>query len=230
MWCGVRNKEIDAYVGEYKKGIFGKKCKVQLLVYSNYIKGIGFACNDGVLAAESSEYCIKYIELKEVYSDVLDGIEGIVFEYVNQNAIVANKTVLKIVLPGIADSNKWTSLIAKLKSNVMEENARVEKLKKEREEAEKRKKELKELEATQFYLECLDFHIKENTPCYELFREKNRIALIYIGVDRSLNFLKIDGDNKEESNGVIPFDKIHYYEKAGNIHYVSEMHGSGARI
>ena len=59
-----------------------------------------------------------------------------------------------------------------------------------------------------------------------MLRERYKLATIYIGKDRSLNFLKIDGYGKEESNGTIPFEKIHYYEKAGTIHYVADVHGS----
>ena len=38
--------------------------------------------------------------------------------------------------------------------------------------------------------------------------------------------VKVDGEAKEEDIGVITYDKIHYYEKAGNVHYVSETNGS----
>lgn len=40
-----------------------------------------------------------------------------------------------------------------------------------------------------------------------------------------MNFLKIDGYRKEESNAYIPYDKIHYYEKAGNVYYTSSING-----
>ena len=34
------------------------------------------------------------------------------------------------------------------------------------------------------------------------------------------------GYTQEESNGVISFEDIHYYEKAGEIHYVTDIRGS----
>ena len=37
--------------------------------------------------------------------------------------------------------------------------------------------------------------------------------------------MKFDGNNKEESNAYISYDKIHYYEKAGSIHYTTDISG-----
>ena len=67
-----------------------------------------------------------------------------------------------------------------------------------------------------------------NKPRFDLYNndEENKAVVVYINDDKSLNFLKIDGDAKEEEVGIIPYDKIHYYEKAGNVHYVSETNGS----
>ena len=59
-----------------------------------------------------------------------------------------------------------------------------------------------------------------------MFSDKNIVALIYIDEDKSLNFLKIDGYAQEENNGVISYENIHYYEKAGNVSYVTDIHGN----
>lgn len=47
----------------------------------------------------------------------------------------------------------------------------------------------------------------------------------YIDKNKSLNLLKIDGFSQGESNACIPYDKIHYYEKAGSVHYTSDIKG-----
>ena len=127
---------------------------------------------------------------------------------------------------GITEKEKWIDLIKTTKENLAEKNRKAEEDKKARELQAKLESEKKENDALSFYTSCYDFHISEDTPSYELLRERYKLATIYIGKDRSLNFLKIDGYGQEESNGTIPFEKIHYYEKAGNIHYVTDIHGS----
>lgn len=37
--------------------------------------------------------------------------------------------------------------------------------------------------------------------------------------------MKIDGYGQEESIGVIAYENIHYYEKAGNVSYATDIHG-----
>ena len=83
-------------------------------------------------------------------------------------------------------------------------------------------------ESKEFYTNCLKLLDVNNKPRFDLYNndEENKAVVVYINDDKSLNFLKIDGDAKEEEVGIIPYDKIHYYEKAGNVHYVSEVNGS----
>lgn len=50
--------------------------------------------------------------------------------------------------------------------------------------------------------------------------------LLYIDENKGLNFLKIDGYAEEENRGIITYDNIHYYEKAGNVHYTTDIHGN----
>ncbi len=38
--------------------------------------------------------------------------------------------------------------------------------------------------------------------------------------------MKIDGYAHEENNGIITYENIHYYEKAGNVSYVTDIHGN----
>lgn len=74
-----------------------------------------------------------------------------------------------------------------------------------------------------FYINAYNFHIKDNTPKYVLEQSENSIALIYLSPNKDMNFLTINGNIQKEVNGVLPYDSIHYYEKAGTIHYVSDI-------
>lgn len=217
-------KTLDSYYGEFKKGLLGKKCPVRLYVYPSHIEGIGYSFNINELANESDSYSILFSQIRNVYEDNISGTSGLIIEYI-EDSIISNKSTSKIFLPVITEPAKWVHLLTNIKNEIQEKNLQANLLKKQIEENERKQREEEEAESSRFYLDCFNFHIKSTTPQYELYRDKNKVALIYISEDRSLNFLKIDGDAKEESNGVIPFDKIHYYEKAGDIHYVSEVHG-----
>lgn len=50
--------------------------------------------------------------------------------------------------------------------------------------------------------------------------------VIYIDENCSLNFLYLNGYKAIENHGIIPFEKIHYYDNAGDVHYVSEIQGN----
>ena len=52
------------------------------------------------------------------------------------------------------------------------------------------------MEAKEFFDECYRFHVSENTPTFQIFSEKNKVVLIYIDNHKALNFLKIDGYEK----------------------------------
>ena len=218
-------KAIDRYYGDYKRGIFGKKYTIGLFIYPSRIYGTGILFEDGKLDGVSTSYDITYMAIRKIYEEKIDGDMGIIIEYVKDSVVVRNN-ILKIALMGIEDRAKWIRLLEETKKTLLDKNMEAEVQKKEIEEKERLQLEEDERKASQFYLDCYNFHIDEDTPIYNLYQEKNRVALIYIAKDKSLNFLKIDGYNQEESNGVIPFEKIHYYEKAGNIHYVTDIHGT----
>lgn len=217
-------KTIDYYYGEYRKGVFGKKCKVKLYLFPSHIECQGYPINLDELANETEEHSIDYLKIRNVYEDNVSSHPGIVIEYMEES-VVTNKTTSKIALLGITEPTKWAKLLLNTRDNILKKNEQAELAKYENEKKEQELKMAYEAESAQFYLDCYNFHIKSSTPVYELYKEKNKIALIYVDENRSLNFLKIDGENKEESNGIIPFNKVHYYEKAGDIHYVSEIHG-----
>lgn len=77
-----------------------------------------------------------------------------------------------------------------------------------------------------FFDDCYRFHISDNTPTFPVFSENNKTVLVYIAENNALGFLKIDGYERSEDAGIIPYNKIHYYEKAGDVHYVAETNGN----
>ena len=124
------------------------------------------------------------------------------------------------------NAKKWLNIIKETKSAFIEKEREQQQIKTEREEEQRRKVVEKEQEALRFYQKCYSFHIKETTPIYQLFSEKSKVALIYIDEKKSLNFLKIDGYALEENNAIISYENIHYYEKAGNVSYATDINGN----
>lgn len=217
-------KVIDFYYDEYKNGLLGKKYKFKLFVYPSYIEGNALDLCEGVVGSNTISFNIQNSDITNVYESTYDNKKVLLVEY-KYSSIVGNasKTLLFF---GIEDTQKWVTTIDDAKSNYLQLLSKKEQQEAEREEYQKKLAIEKEKNALDFYQSCYSFHIKENTPTYKLFEETNKTALIYIGEDKSINFLKIDGYAKEESTGIIEYDKIHYYEKVGNVHYTTQIHGT----
>lgn len=223
-WYDFGEKEIDSYYAENKNGLLGKKSVIKLIVYPERFEIVAFPIYEGVIQKERETFYFDYLEIKDIYEGTVEGKVGIVVEYITKSILTAEENK-KIIALDIPERQKWVELLKNTKKELEDKIKKEEDAKREKETKARLEIEKRENDAFKFYTDCCNFHISETTPCYELFNEKNKLAVIYIGKDRSLNFLKVDGYAKEESNGVIPFDKIHYYEKAGDIHYVSEIRG-----
>ena len=220
-------KCIDFYYGEYKQGgIFGKKRSVKLGIYPSYIEGMGFDFYNEKLGDDTHPFTISFDDIKRIYIGDIDKESALIVEY--HTGSVVSMEDLTIALLGIADIQKWFHLTEEIRNQYIEEKKRKQKLELEIKEEQYRLESKREEEALKFYQDCYSFHIKYTTPTYPLFSEKNRIALVFIDEDRSLNFLKIDGYEREETNGVITYKNIHYYEKAGSISYATDVHGNYA--
>ncbi len=218
-------KSIDYYYGEYKKKAFmSKKVRVALDIYPSKIEVIGFDLYNNVLSNSTVAMDIPIADIISVYIDEYEGESALFVEYKSKSIVFDTTSIA--VLFGLPNVQKWTELILQTKNEYCNSQKKQEQLKIEKKEEEKRLALEREKEALEFYEECYNFHIKEATPRYTFFSEKNKIALMYIGEDKSLNFLKIDGYGKEENNGVIQYNNIHYFDKAGNVSYVADIHGN----
>lgn len=217
-------KCIDFYYGEYKNGIFGKKFKIRLGVYSSQIEGDGFSFYDNILSTNPYSFEILYDNIIKVYIGEIGKDSALFIEYDPKSLVNSKKSIL--ALPGMENAKKWLNIIEETRSVFMGKKQEQQQIKLEREEEQRRLVVEKEQEALQFYQNCYSFHIKETTPIYQLFSEKGKIALIYIDEKKSLNFLKIDGYAHEENNAIIAYENIHYYEKAGNVSYATDIHGN----
>jgi len=225
-------KIVDAFYGEYKSGLLGKKNKVTLFVYEKHIEGKAARYYDRKFHECTCEFVYEHIKSIEI--KFIEGDKCIVIEYVNTSCVVSANTIT-VYFPNVVNAEEAVEYIEKVRKNT---NDAIE-IRKKQELERKEKKLLEEQryqeECKQYFKKCYDFHITANAnPYYELQNDELFFACIYIDKKKSLNFLRIDGMNQEESNAYIPFEKIHYYEKAGSIHYTTDINGSyssfGGRI
>lgn len=216
-----KEKCIDFYYGEYKKGILGKKNTVRLCVYPTGVEGTGSVYSDDEWNGETQSFELKYDDLLDVHVEKEEKI--LVIDYIDKVTVNNKKT--KVALFGIDNLEKWLELIENTKNSYIMEKHKIQQLKLQHEKEQQRILWEKEQKALQFYQECYSFHINESTPVYPLLSDKNRVVLIFIGSNRNLNFLKIDGYTQEENIGVVPYENIHYFEKAGSVSYVTDIHG-----
>lgn len=199
-------KTQRTFYGEYKKSLLAKKNNLVLHVSGERIQGVGLEYYDKKLA--ETHFNILYGDVEKIYTTDIVGQKCLVIEYYSANAI-DRIAPLQVVLMNLNGMDEAEVLIVKLFE------AKKEKLRQE--EAEKAKKR-------EFFFSCINFHIKsDGNPYYELQNEGLRFSGIYIDKSRNLNFLNIDGNTLNESNACVPYEKIHYYERAGNIHYTTDL-------
>lgn len=215
-------KIVQKYFGQYKnKGINFKKFDMELFLYQTYIEGIGCWGHRKGIQPDPSKYKIQLTEIDSLKMINFNGTNAIRIDYSNDssllyyneqhiiipisNCIEAINTI-ENAIKNAKETDKEEAIIAKRKS--IEESHR------------------RHIEHEKFFNACYEFHIgNKQRPNFELNRMDLRLTSIYLDDDKNLNFLRIDGENQEESNGIIPSAKIHYYEKAGNIHFLTNITG-----
>lgn len=217
-------KCIDFYYGEYKSGLLSKKYDIKLGVYSSKLVGMGFEYYNNGLSKEVFSFEIICSEILKIYIDKINKAETLFIEYRGASIVKDKKSV--VALPGMDNVERWLNLVEVTTQKYKQQQREKQQLElKRQEESHKAIIQIDE-KAKKFYEKCYMFHVKETTPSYQLFANKNKIALIYIDQNKALNFLKIDGYSQEENNAVISHENIHYYEKAGSISYSTDIHGN----
>lgn len=205
-------------------GIFGKKVTVSLYVYESCITGEAFIIYDQT--SNIIKYDIAYERIKNISIGMYERERCIFVDYKKEESLFSPNDTARLAIIGLDNLDKLAETMRTAY------NSRMQAVNYEKEKsslaAKKRNEEAmqKEKDAKDFYKNCYEFHIKPDTPIYTFFSGENMLVGMYIDNDRSLNFLRIDGYRGEELVGNIPFNKIHYYEKAGNVTYTTDIHGT----
>lgn len=218
-------KYSDVFV--YKKGLLiSKKTTVSLFFDSNIISGTGLKKSYTSNDYEQSKFNLEISTVKDC--TLVDFSEVKSIQLTAQVDRMGTKYIDTYVLP-IGNKNDIDTVYNEINECFNEHINRKKKIEEfqnerlliQREQEEKERQRQNDI--TNFYNATYDFHIKENTPMYTLFKRENECSIIYIGDDKSINLLAIDGEKKYEVHGVIKYEEIHYYERAGQIHYATNI-------
>lgn len=207
-----------------KPSTFSKAIQYKIELYRDSLRAI---CNQIHTSIDNEEInTIRELDLK--YDDIKD-----VYEYIYQNKdyiridtsyhIAKNTFFLIPANNSIYDVQDFKSKLLNLIDDYVTRKENVEKLKIELQEKREEKLMLEKQQQREFYNNTYNFHIKEDTPKYVFESSENYISLLYLNSDKDINFLTIDGFSQKEVNGILSYNDIHYYEKAGTIHYVSDI-------
>lgn len=227
---GFLDIKQEKYYGEIKGGLFKKKVSVSMFFDTEGVSGTG-ARYDGNSFFET-HYNIRYKNIRKL--EILTiGKEECLAIWVGRYSFLTGSTVeIETYLPNIETPKKVIETIQKYTAEwEKEEEKRQEKEEIQKQELERIKlEEIRKLEEKKcFYEECYAFHIgNDDNPYYEIHKGNLELACIYIDKNKGLNFLGIDGNVLEDNNANIPFEKIHYYEKAGSIHYTTAINASNS--
>lgn len=219
------SKIIAKFEGEYKANIFGKKNKVYLYIYEKNVSGIGASYYDGDDKFTEKDFEVQFQNIKEIGERYIQENRCLYIDYVDTDSLFKD-IVYTIYFPNLEDFDAAITFLSDTQKQDVENRRR--KIEEEQEHKEKQviEEQNRKEEYQQFYDNCYKFHIADaGNPYFKLQNGDLQFAGIYIDKKKNLNFVKIDGYRKEESNLYIPYDKIHYYERAGNVYYTSSING-----
>ena len=210
------------WYGEYHYGFFKKSVTQKVIILSDSISGTYF--NTSIKAEDY--FKLNFDEITSITKiEGTDSQQGIKIHYEVNAEHLKNPTSHHVSVFGFDDCDKLIEDIMSAKTIYRQKQEELARLRSITEEEKQKDFEKK----SEFYNACFNFHISQNSaPFYTLHKDTLQIFALYIGKDSSLNFLNIDGINNEEACTTIPYDKLHYYEKAGNIHYISTINTSAS--
>lgn len=199
-----------------KLGIFNnRKLTISLTCYSDYISGNALKSSDTSEFTHQTLY-FKYNDIRNCEIREYEGNNALVIEGLNNKDCV---DTYFFPFEPVYDINDVFDCVDKHIKAYNKEQEQIKILKKEKEEHER----LAALELKNYFDSTYSFHINENTPVYMLDKSDLSCFALYIGEEKSINFLYIDAVSKSEIHSIIPYNEIHYYEKAGAVHYATNI-------
>lgn len=205
----------------YIPGRFKPFVPQSIVIYEDRIKGTGY----DTIQNQSYDFEIPFLSIKELsITKGFKDVSGVKIGYNCKSSLLSNTQTRRYV--SVFGYENCQIVIDSIQANINHYNEKLHK-KAEEEAALAERQRQERILSQDFYDKCFEFHIsKANNPYYTLHSDNCVLVALYIDECKGLHFLHINGNEKEETCSVIPYEKIHYYEKAGTIHYVSNTNGS----
>ncbi len=209
-----------------KNGLFNsKKLNITLSFHDTTITGSGLKLSEDMGFVHQA-LNVEYSSIKNYEEcDFENGKALKIDTYVLLNGNYWNDSYIFPFEPKFMTSEVIKSLEEHI-NNYIEKQNKIEeeknaRLRRQQEREEQHKAYLAELQ--RYYDSVYNFHIHESTPVYAIDKGEMSCFVAFIGEDKSMNFLFIDARSNSEIHSVISYDEIHYYEKAGAVHYATTV-------
>ena len=217
--CAIFNSLY--FSGKYKMNLFTTyDIGITIGERDLYIEGLRLLGNSH---KDFQSYCVsvRHIDVSNISIIDMFGRKYIKIEYTRSNITIAQS----IYISGIDNLSKCYDSINEAVKRRKQYFADCENRAFLQQQQAAEQSRIYEEESKKFYDDCYNFHIKDGTKRFDVLADKNKLVTIFVDENKSLRFLQIDGYKRLEDVGVITYDNIHYYERAGAVHYVSETNG-----
>lgn len=204
------------------------KEKIELTFHEENITGSALKNTD------KSGYTQNYISFG--YNDI---IEYDICQFNKTNALRIDVCIKSITREWIESyifpfepKYKIEDVIKKLEEHITKYNNAQEKLiakeqtriRLQKEQEEKQQQYIKSLH--NFYDAVYSFHVNDQTPVFVFNQQETNCFIAYIGENKDLNFLLIEAKTQTEIHTIIKYNEIHYYEKAGDVYYATNINAN----
>lgn len=217
------------FLGDYRSGLL-KNEKICLEICQDYIKGR--ACvEDADSSRTYMNFSIKFDDINNVTIVPFDKTKAIKIEG-KQEAFYSNeKNHCIVYVVGLKNMEEAYDVLLDRIQIHEEEKERLVLAEKERERVAYEKEQARyerEQQSIKFYEEYYQVYLGEkNIPHYIFEENELKITALYVDDAKNINIIAIDGNKLDYTHAMIEADNIHYYEKAGAIHYTTSINGTG---
>jgi hypothetical protein len=229
LWEDQEPACLGHYVGAYRaRGLLAKTQECELFIYDEGVQGYGYRVTEGSAEGWWGVFDFSMEEIAQATPCSVDGQEAL--QLICKQRSVAGVRQVTITLPGLVGCVE-----AARQLEATRQAARHEQRQRQEQEAEARRlaaEQQRQLEKDReaFLQQAVEFHLGKRPPTYILTQEEHKLAAMFLDELQGLHFVAVDASRMEERHGVIPYDQIHYYERAGAIHYVTEIQGQYASL
>ncbi len=209
---------MGKYEAEYKESLFST-LSLKLEVHTNEIICFGIIKKPNDRIDYRYTVLIPFDNIRKIELGKLKKCDALHIE------AEIESDELSIYFPNITDVDGVKNDIIEAKRRAQE--VIIERIKQEEERRfndEKRRREQEESKRQheKFVLTEIT-EVFQNNPAYIFEESENVITFMFIDTSKNLTIKSIDKEKMECVFSTIEYDKIHYYEKAGAIYYVSDI-------